>query len=467
MQLVQKAFIIPFIVACAMFIEAVDANIVVTALPSIARDFGRDPVALQIAVTSYVVGLGVFIPICGWMADRFGARRIFGTAIGLFIVASLLCAVAQSLAMLTVARFIQGIGGAMMVPVGRILIFRAMPRHELVRAMNYISLPALLGPAFGPLLGGFLTTYLHWRLVFLINLPIGLYGVWLTRRFIPYTREAHPGRLDWTGFVLSAIGGAVLLLGLSLIGGALVPTRYALVLCAIGATMVGSYVFYARRVALPLLDLRFFRIPTFQASVLGGSLFRIGLGAWPFLLPLSMQEAHGMTAFQAGGIACGSAVGGMFMKSLAPRALRRFGFRTTLLYNAAFAGVAIAICGLLFPGTPVWLIWLVVLLGGFFPALQFTGLNTLAYAEIKSTEVGRATSLASVVQQLSLGLGVTIAGMVVQATRALHGSATLGWEDFAPAYFVVGLFSLMSIPVTRRLAPGTGDDIARGHRAKE
>lgn len=466
MHLVPKAFVIPFIVACAMFIEAVDANIIVTALPAIARDFGRDPLALQITVTSYVVGLGVFIPICGWMADRFGARRIFATAIAVFIAASLVCALSQTLVMLTLARFVQGIGGAMMVPVGRILILRAMPRHELVRAMNYISLPALLGPAFGPLIGGFITTYLHWRLIFLINVPIGIFGIWLASRHIVATEERHPGRLDWLGFILSAIGGSILLLGLSLIGGALLPARDALGLCALGALLLIGYWFYAQRITRPLLDLRFFKIPTFQASVLGGSLFRIGLGAVPFLLPLSMQEGHGMTAFQGGGIACASALGGVFMKSLAPRALRRYGFRSVLICNAVFSGIAIAACGLLFPGTPVWLIWTVVLLGGFFPSLQFTSLNTLAYAEIKTADVGRATSLASVIQQLSLGLGVTIASMVLQTSRALQGHAALSALDFFPAFLVAGLFSVASTTLTKRMAPGSGDEIARGRRAR-
>ncbi|WP_020206416.1 MULTISPECIES: MFS transporter [Cupriavidus] len=455
-----KAFIVPVIVACAMFMESLDANVIVTALPEMARAFGHDPVTLKIAVTSYVLGLGVFIPVCGWLADRYGARSVFRAAIGIFVAGSILCAVSTSLLAFTVARFIQGVGGAMMVPVGRIIIFRVVERSEYIRAMNYLSVPAMLGPAAGPLLGGFITTYLHWRLIFLINIPVGILGIYLANRYIKNTHEPHPGPLDWTGFVLSAGGASLFLLGLSLVDGGLASARVALAMALAGVAMLAVYAWYAYRVPRPLLDLRFFRVPTFQASVLGGSLFRIGLGAVPFLLPLVLQEGLGMSAFRSGLITCASAFGGMFMRTLASKVLGRFGFRNTLMYNAALSGLAIAACGAFFPGTPTWAIWLVVLLGGFFPALQFTSLNSMTYAEIKSADVGRATSLGSVVQQISLGLGVTISGIVLEITRTVNGHAALQWSDFWPAFIVVGLCSFASIPVTRRLAHDAGADIS-------
>jgi EmrB/QacA subfamily drug resistance transporter len=461
---VPKALLPPLIVACAMFMESVDGNVIVTALPAMARDFGRDPVTLKIAVTSYVVGLGVFIPVCGWFADRFGARSVFRTAIGIFVAGSLLCAAADSLATFTLARFVQGVGGAMMVPVGRIIIFRVVPKSEFIRAMNYLSVPAMLGPAAGPLLGGFITTYLHWRLIFFINVPVGLLGIWLTNRHIANSREPHPGPLDWIGFVLSAGGAALFLLGLSLVGGKTGSNDNALALCGLGAVLLAIYVPYALRIERPLLDLRFLRVATYQASVLGGSLFRIGLGALPFLLPLLLQEGLGRTAFESGLITCASAFGGMFMRTLASTVLRRFGFRQVLIVNAALSGLSIAICGTFFPGTPTWWIWFIVLLGGFFPALQFTSLNSLIYADIDSRDVGRATSLGSVVQQMSLGLGVTIGGIVLQLSQTLHGHAQIAWSDFWPAFLVVGLCSFASIPVTCRLPPQAGDDIARGTR---
>jgi EmrB/QacA subfamily drug resistance transporter len=429
-----------------------------------ARAFGRDPVTLKVAVTSYVLGLGVFIPICGWVADRFGARTVFRTAIGIFVAGSLLCAASTSLGPFTVARFIQGVGGAMMVPVGRIIIFRSVRRSEFIRAMNYLAVPAMLGPAAGPLLGGFITTYLHWRLIFFINIPIGIAGIWLTNRYIADTRETHPGRLDWFGFFLSASAGVLLMLGLSLVGGELISQSAAFAMCAAGALLVLFYLMHARRSERPLLDLRFFRVPTFQASVLGGSMFRIGLGAVPFLLPLALQEGLGMSAFKSGAITCASAFGGMFMKSIASNVLRTFGFRQTLLVNAAFSGIAIAACGTFFPGTPTWVIWLVVLLGGFFPSLQFTSLNSLAYAEIETKDVGRATSLASFIQQVSLGLGVTVAGITLELSQYLNGHASVQWSDFWPAFVVVGLFSFFSMPITARLAHDAGSEISRGTR---
>jgi EmrB/QacA subfamily drug resistance transporter len=464
MPLAIKAFIAPLIVACAMFMESVDANVIVTAIPEMARAFGRDPVTLKVAVTSYVLGLGVFIPICGWVADRFGARTVFRSAIGVFVVGSLLCAASTSLMPFTIARFIQGVGGAMMVPVGRIIIFRSVRRSEFIRAMNYLSVPAMLGPAAGPLLGGFITTYLHWRLIFFINIPIGLAGIYLTNKYIGNAREPHPGPLDWFGFFLSASGGTLFLLGLSLLGGELTSDRTAAIMTLAGIFLFGVYLLHSRRVKIPLLDLKFLRVPTFQASVMGGSLFRIGLGAVPFLLPLALQEGLGMTAFKSGSITCASAFGGMFMRSLASRVLHRFGFRQTLMINAALSGIAIAACGLFYPGMPTWVIWTIVLIGGFFPALQFTSLNSMTYAEIESRDVGRATSLGSFIQQVSLGLGVTVAGIALQISHDVQGHARIVWSDFWPAFLVVGFFSFLSIPVTARLARDAGHEISRGTR---
>src|ERR1700761_1514805 len=378
MPLALGAFIVPLIVACAMFMENVDGTVIVTSLPVLARDLGQDPITLKLAVTAYVIGLGVFIPICGWVADRFGARTVFRTAIGVFVVGSLLCAASTSLGPFTVARFIQGVGGAMMVPVGRIIIFRSVRRSEFIRAMNYLSVPAMLGPAVGPLLGGFITTYLHWRLIFFINIPIGIAGIYLTNRYIANSHEDHPGRLDWFGFFLSASAGVLLLLGLSLVGGELIPQRTAYAMCAAGALIVVLYCIHARRSEKPLLDLRFFRVPTFQASVLGGSMFRIGLGAVPFLLPLALQEGLGMTAFKSGAITCASAFGALFMKTLGQRLLRSFGFRPVLMVNASLSGVALASYGIFHPEMSRTVIWVIVLFGGIFPSLQFTALNALA-----------------------------------------------------------------------------------------
>ena len=442
-----------------------DATVLSTALPVLARDLNVSPIALKLALTAYVVGLGVFIPICGWVADKYGSRSVFRAAIAVFLIGSVLCGICNSLPELVMARFIQGLGGAMMVPVGRIIIFRSVPRTDFVAAISYLSVPGLFGPVIGPPLGGFITTYFHWRWIFIINVPIGLLGMVLATRFIENRHEEDPGPLDWVGLLYSSSGSACMMLGLSLLGGELLPNSVALSLMALGAVALWGYWQHVRRLRrgdqVPLLDLSLLRIPTFQASVLGGSFFRIGLGALPFLLPLALQEGLGMSAFASGTITCASAFGGLFMKSLASRVLARYGFRTALIYNAIFSGVAIAACGLFTPHTPHWVLLAVVLLGGFFPALQFTSLNSIAYADIPSRDVGRATSLASVVQQLSLGLGVTIAGLALELSHNVQGHPTIVPSDFWPAFLVIGLFPLASTLMTRRLARDAGDALAR------
>ncbi|ALM86323.1 MFS transporter [Bordetella sp. N] len=462
MPLALGAFIVPLIVACALFMENVDATVLVTSLPELARDLGQDPITLKLAVTSYVVGLGVFIPICGWVADRFGSRTVFRAAIGVFIAGSLLCAASTSLFTFVLARFVQGVGGAMMVPVGRIIIFRSVARADFVRAVNYLTIPSLLGPVVGPLLGGFITTYLHWRLMFFINVPIGILGIWLTNRHIENTRMPHPGRLDWLGFLLSGGGAALFMLAMSLLGSDILDTRDNIIMLAVGVILVLLYVVYARRAEKPLLDLSFLRVPTFHTAVIGGSLFRIGLGAIPFLLPLALQEGLGMTPFEAGTITCASAFGALFMKLVAQPVLRRFGFGPVLMANAILAGLAIAVYGVFHPGMSRLVIWCIVLFGGVFPSLQFTALNALAYAEIESADVGRATSLASVIQQMSLGLGVVVAGIVLQLSHIVQGHPQIVWTDFWPAFVVLGLFSVASVPVTARMPRGAGRELAGG-----
>ncbi|MDB5768665.1 MAG: major facilitator superfamily multidrug efflux pump, partial [Collimonas fungivorans] len=290
-----------------------DATVIATSLPVLARDLGQDPLTLKLALTSYVVGLGVFIPISGWVADRFGARTVFRAAILVFLSGSLMCAASSSLAAFVAARFLQGIGGAMMVPVGRIVIFRSVPRTDLVKAISYLTIPSQLGPVIGPPLGGFITTYFHWRWIFLINVPISILGMYLASRYIENYRSDDLQPLDMKGFVLSAIGSTLLMLGLSLIDGELLAQEWAFAMCVLGGLTLYVYLLHARREPFPLLDLRLLRIPTFRASVIGGSLFRIGLGAVPFLLPLALQVGFGMNAFHAGTITCASAFGAIFM----------------------------------------------------------------------------------------------------------------------------------------------------------
>ena len=466
MMAVSRTFLIPLIVACALFMENMDATVITTSLPVLAQDLGQQPITLKLALTAYVVGLGVFIPICGWVADRFGARTVFRAAIGVFMAGSLLCAVSSSLLTFVAARFLQGIGGAMMVPVGRIVIFRSVPRNDLVKAISYLTIPAQLGPVIGPPLGGFITTYFHWRWIFLINVPISLLGIYLAGRFIENFKEENLQPLDVKGFILSAIGSTLLMLGMSLVDGELLSAKLAFAMCVVGVVFLLLYLRHARTEPFPLLDLRLLRIPTFRASVLAGSLFRIGLGAVPFLLPLSLQIGLGMSAFHAGTITCASAFGAIFMKAIGTSVLRRFGFRSVLIWNALLAALALASYGLFTPTTPYLVMMVVVLLGGFFPSMQFTCFNSMAYADLDGADVSRATSLSSVVQQISLGLGVTIGGLAIIFSSRIQGHATVVAADFWPAFIVIALFSLASIPLARRLPLDAGAALT-GHVARK
>jgi len=459
---VRPSLLIPLIVGCALFMENMDATVLATSLPALARDLNQDPITLKLAMTAYVAALGVFIPISGWMADKLGARKVFSAAMIVFMTGSILCAVSSSLVTFVAARFLQGIGGAMMVPVGRVIIARSVDKSELVKAVSYLTLPALLGPVVGPLLGGFITTYFHWRWVFLINIPFCFLGLYLAHRFIQNFKEDNPAPLDVKGFVLTSVGAAMIMLGLSLFGSDLVDGATPVAMCSIGAIALAMYYRHSTQIAFPLLDFRLLRIPTLHASVVGGSLFRIGLGAVPFLLPLALQEGLGMTAFQAGSITCASAFGSLFIRLLATRVLRRYGFRTVLMVNAVFAGMALAAYGIFSMHTPHLLIVVIVLLGGVFPALQFTCLNSIAYADIDNRDAGRVTSLASVIQQLSLGLGVTVGGIVLQLSNHVQGHATIVEADFWPAFLVIGLFSMASVPISGRLPRDAGLELSRG-----
>lgn len=461
----RRSLLLPLLVGGALLMENIDSTVISTSLPAMARDFGQDPIALKVGLTSYIVSLGVFIPISGWLADRYGARAIFRTAILVFACGSLLCAATTSLLPFIAARFIQGIGGALMVPVGRIVIFRSVPKSEFVRAVSYLTIPSLLGPVLGPPLGGFITTYFHWRWIFLINLPIAAVGWQLSSLYMPDLRDEVSHAMDRVGFVLTAFGASMLMLGPSLLDTPFVSTGTACAVTLGGVGLLLVYTIHAKRNPAALLDLRFLRIQTFRASVLGGSLFRIAFGSIPFLLPLALQEGLGMNPFQSGTLTCFTAFGSLAMKSLARRALRRFGFRNVLIYNAALTAVMIAAYGLLSPETPHFVIALMILVAGIFPSLQFTSINAIAYADIATADVARATSLASTVQQISLGMGITIAGIVLKSTSQIEGHAALSLKDFPATFAVMALFCLCSIAFNARLEADAGSELS-GHRLR-
>ena len=459
--------LLPLIIATALFIENMDSTAISTSLPQIAADLGVEPVALKLALTTYMLALAVFIPVSGWIADRFGARRVFIAAIGVFLLGSLACAASSGLGQLVAARFLQGVGGAMMVPVGRLVLLRSVEKSELVRALSWLTIPAMLGPMLGPVVGGAITTYTHWRLIFLVNLPMGVLGMWLAWRHIPELRQAV-GPLDVRGFALSAAGLSLAMFALSAIGRGLVPGAVLAACGLAGASLLALYVRHARSHPQPLLRLDLLRVPTFRASVLGGSLFRIGTGATPFLLPLMLQLSFGLDPLQSGLVTFTSTAGAMVMKTVAPAILHRVGFRPVLLWNGLAASLLLCGFGLFRADTPYALMVGVLLASGFLRSLQFTSLNALAYADIDQARMSQASSLAAMAQQLALALGVTVGGFALSLAGVVTGREEDAAINFTFAFLTVGLLSMGSAWQLRRLPANAAAEMAgRAEPGKE
>lgn len=455
--------ITPLIVATALFMEQLDGTILATALPVMAADLHEDPVALKLALTSYFLSLAVFIPLSGWVADKFGARHVFRSAIVVFILGSILCGFSNSLLTIIAARSIQGMGGAMMTPVGRLVLVRTAPRHELVRAMAWLAMPALIGPIVGPPLGGFLATYFDWRYIFWINAPIGLLGVILASFFIPQIKELDVRPLDIKGAILSALGLSCLVFGFTIAGRGFAPPLIDALIITAGLLACGAYIRHAREAPHPILDLKLLRTPTFHAAIYGGFLFRIGVGATPFLIPLLLQKGFNLSASQSGMITFVGAIGAMVMKTTAQPILNRFGFRRVLIFNALLSSAFILVSAFYTTSTPHLLIMAIILIGGFFRSLEFTSLNALAFADIAQKDMSNATSFTAVGQQLSLATGVAISAAVLELMRSFHNGCTLSVEDFAPAFFIVALISACSAFVFWRLQKDAGDTLITRH----
>jgi EmrB/QacA subfamily drug resistance transporter len=461
-----RAILIPLIVACALFMENMDATVIATALPAIAKDIGENPLGLKLALTSYLVSLAVFIPVSGWFADRFGSRTVFAAAIAVFMGGSLLCAVSSTLAAFVGARFLQGMGGAMMVPVGRLVLLRAIPKSELVSALTYLTVPALMGPVIGPPLGGMITLYFHWRWIFLINVPISILGLFLVLRHIPNIREPEMPSLDVRGFMLSGIGLSVLMLGLSALGGHLLSGELSAICIALGALVLASYGWHAKRTPHPVLDLALLKIPTFRTSVVGGSLFRIGVGATPFLLPLLLQLGFGLDPLQSGLLTCATAAGALLMKTLTSAILRRYGFRRVMTVNAAVASAAIAVYGLFTASTPHYIIVAVLLFSGCLRSLQFTALHAISFADVSMPAMSRASSFSSMAQQLAQSLGVAVGAYALQISSLLQDHHTIVASDFWPAFLGIAIISATSLFLHAGLPRDAGAEVS-GHEVQE
>jgi EmrB/QacA subfamily drug resistance transporter len=451
--------IAPLIVGCAQFMHQFDGAVIATALPAMAQSLAEDPVRLNLAITCYLLSLAVFVPISGWMADRFGAKRVFIWAIIVFTTSSVLCGLVHSLPELVLARSIQGIGGAMMTPVGRVIVIKSVPRSDLVAAMNYITIPAVLGPLLGPAVGGFIVTYLSWPWIFFLNLPIGVAGLLLVRAYIPDIKAEEVAPLDTRGFVLISLALAGLVAGFSALGRGLLPASMVMAAITVGAISMTLYLIHARRSKDPVIDPKLLRIRTFAAAITGGSLFFIGTVSSTFLLALLLQLGLGLSAFQAGLMMLASAIGSLMMRFTFQPILRLTGFRNLLIGNAIITGVGLVACGLFRPGTSFLIIVAVLFIVGYSRSIQFTAVQSLVYADMTPRDTSRATSFSAMTQQLMQSIGVGVGALVIDLSLLWHDRANVTPEDISPAYFVIGGASLVSVIIFWLLPAHAGSEL--------
>jgi EmrB/QacA subfamily drug resistance transporter len=450
--------------AVALFMENMDATVIATSLPAIAADIGTTPVALKLAFTAYFVALAIFIPISAWLADRFGARNVFRIAIVVFIIGSIACAFSGSLGEFVFARFVKGTGAAMMSPLARLILLRTTDKANLVDAMAWLTIPALIAPTLGPPIGGFLTTFFSWHWIFLINVPIGLAGLVLITRFLPNVPPGPPRPLDFTGFLLAGVAFAGIVFGLSLISLPVLPWWAAFVSTGIGLVAAAAYTFYALRAEHPLLDPRIFKEPTFRAAITGTSLFIIGAGAIPFLLPLMLQLGFGFSPFESGLITFTGALGALFVKFFAGRLYMAIGFRTAMLSSVVLSTIGMVVKGSFVIGMPVAVMMVIILVTGIIRSVFFTGQNALAFADIDEADAAPATAIHAVMRPISTALGVALAAGVLETSAALRGSG-IDLFDFRMAFYVVAFVSLASALPFIYMSRTAGNFVS-GHRSR-
>ncbi len=454
----RQSSIIALLVAGALFMEQLDGTVIATALPQMAQTFGVGPVDLNIGISAYMLTVAVFIPASGWATDRFGARAVFASAIATFMVASIACAVSGSLATFTAARILQGVGGAMMVPVGRLIVLRNTEKQDLIRAIAFLTWPALTAPVLGPPLGGLITTYASWRWIFFLNIPIGLVGLSLALVLIPNARGASTGRFDWRGFVVTGLASFGLMYSLESIARNRIDWRITVPLVAASLVAAVYGIRHARRVAHPLLDLTPFALPTFAITVGGGLLVRAAIAAAPFLLPLMFQVGFGLDPLTSGLLLLGVFAGNLGMKPATNRVLQTFGFRRTLLVNGLIVIATIMACGLMTPDTPKALIVAVLFLSGLSRSMEFTTINALSFSELSQERMSGANTLFSMMQQMGNALGVALGAIALRLAALMHGDvagSTVG--DFHFAFFAVGFVGLIGVAEFRRLPAHAGE----------
>ena len=454
--------LVPIAVASALFMEFIDSTALSTALPTLARAFHTDPVHLKLALTSYLLALAVFAPASGWVADRFGAKKVFLAAMGVFLVGSALCGLSRSLGELVAFRTLQGLGGAMMTPVGRLIVVGAAPRDRLVNAMSSFTMPALVGPLLGPPLAGLILGVADWPWIFYINIPVGLLGIAAVAALVPALEQPHPGRFDSRGFLLAAFA-IVGLTAVSETGGTgLAPWPAEVGVALLGALALVLFVRHALRAPRPVMNLRLLSLSSFRASVIGGTLLRLGLGASPLLLPLLLQVGFGWSPVKAGLVTISQSLGALALKPIAARVLGRFGYRNVLVASALATGVATAAPAAFHPQTPELAIFLVLLVSGFARSCHFTAANALAYAEVARPDVSQASTLSTVLQQVGLSLGVSLGGLTLHLAQ---GSGPLTADRFVWPFLAIGAISILAAPAYLSLSPDAGAEIGGRKRA--
>jgi EmrB/QacA subfamily drug resistance transporter len=457
--------LLPWLVAVAFFMQSLDTTILNTAVPAIAGALDVAPLSMKAVLASYTLSLAVFIPVSGWMANRFGTRRVFSGAIALFTAGSLLCGLSRNIHLLVACRVLQGCGGAMMVPVGRLTLVRAFGKSELVRAMSFVAVPGLVGPMLGPVAGGAITAYLHWSVIFFVNVPIGLAGLYLVYRHLPDYREASTPSLDLAGLMLFSSGVALLSYVLEVFGEHRLNGTQVLALLGLSGLLLAGYGAHSLRTREPLLRLTLFRIRTFRAAV-GGSFFtRISIGGIPFLLPLLYQVGLGYTPIESGLLMMPQALAAMSLKMTMPRILARFGYRAVLIGNTVTLGALILLFATIGAATPVWLIVAQVFAFGFFSSLQYTSMNTLVYADVAGEAASSASTIASAGQQLSLSFAVATASLVAAlfVPDRFHTAVPDMIRGIHRAFLVLGLATAVSTLAFAGLRRNDGAAVSR-HR---
>jgi EmrB/QacA subfamily drug resistance transporter len=455
--------LLPWLVAVALFMEQLDTTILNTAVPTIAGALGVAALNMKAALTSYMLSLAVFIPISGWIADRFGTRRVFFSAIGLFTFGSLLCGMALNMPMLVASRVVQGCGGALMVPVGRIALVRTFPKSQLLRAWSFVSIPAMIGPFLGPLAGGLIVDYLHWRIIFFVNLPIGLLGLYMTFQHMPDYRAARSDPLDFEGLVLFSSGIALLSYVLEIFGEHALSMTAEACLLALSALLLWGYGLHARREKFPLLRLRLFGIRTFRAAVVGSFITRLGIGGLPFLLPLLYQIGLGYSAVQSGLLVMPQTLAAIGSRPFIPWFLNALGYRKVLLFNTIAIGAMTLLFITIGPGTPVWVIVAEAFFFGLFSSLQYVCMNTLAFSDLDDADESSGSSIASTVQQMSMSFGVAIASLatIVLLGGSRHPPAAKMVWGIHRTFLVLGLFTMATAWVFKELRPDDGASVSR------